>query len=438
MTRFVLTLFLTVATLTCGQSAHAANRWVGGGGNNNNSGIGFNNRWATVTFALSRLEPGDTLTIANGSYDLQAEGATNGVAAVRRQNGGRVDGWTDRWTIIRAQDPRQVFIRGNIDVEGSFIRFEDLRIFGDLANIQPGLFFRDSHHIDVINNEIAYCGGGGINFNHCDSIRVISNQTHHNGHRNPDQHSGISVYQPISQVEPEGRYWRIEIRRNSSYDNMNLVPTQPNSQLTTAGNLTDGNGIILDDYHYTQTAFLGNRADGVDEYPHRTLVEGNICNYNGGSGVQVFEANLVTVKNNTCIANVRHVFNSNGDFLNRGQVSLQNANDCHVLNNVLQSRFVAEAPGNSPFAASESNGFGNFWQNNLLHSTVSFDALWNNANIDFNVFYVDPQFRNEQAFDYTSIAGENDGVRWDNHTYTDLNGTVVGGNQSVDLGALQN
>ena len=437
MTRFVLTLFLTLATLPCSQSAHAADLWVGSGGSNNNSGIGFNNRWRTITFALSRLTPGDTLTIANGTYDLQAEGARNGVARVTRANGGRVDGWTDRWTNIRAQDPRQVFIRGNIDIEGSFIRFEGLRIFGDLDNIQPGLFFRDSHHIDVINNEIAFCGGGGINFNHSDTIRVISNRTHHNGNRNPDQHSGISVYQPISQVDPEQRFWRIEIRRNSSHDNMNLVPTR-DTELTSAGNLTDGNGIILDDYHYTQPTFLGDRAGSALEYPHRTLVEGNVCTYNGGSGVQVFESNLVTVKNNTCIGNVRHVFSANGDFLNRGQISIQQSNDCDVLNNVMQSRFVAAAPGNSPFAASESQGSNNFWENNLLHSTVSFDALWNNANIDFNVFYEDPRFRNEQAFDYTSLAGENDGVPWDGHVYTDINGTVVAGGQSVDLGALQN
>ncbi len=425
--------FLIVALILLGaNNIRAADRWVdGNNGNNGNAGT-FSSRWRTVTFALSQLEPGDTLTIANGNYNLRNEGAGNGIARVRRPSGGRVDGWTDRWTNIRAETRGQVFIQGNIDIEGSFIRFQDLRIFGDENNDAPVLFFRDAHHIDVLRNELAFGGGGGVSFNHSDMIRVHENTTHNNGHRNSDQHSGISVYQPIAfDNPPEFRFWRIEILRNVSHDNRNIIPN-PNT------GITDGNGIILDDYKYTQPQFLGDRNGNTPQYQFRTLVEGNICNYNGGSGIQVFEAVRVTVKNNTCIGNRQFTFTPGGQYTNAGQVSIQNSDFNHVLNNVLVSRFVSFAPGNSPYAASESNGIGNFWQNNLVWSSVNLNALWNNNSVSNGIIVTDPNFVDEGNFDYTSRAGFNRGVRWSGHVYIDGNGVVVGSNQRNDLGALQN
>ena len=146
------------------------------------------------------------------------------------------------------------------------------------------------------------------------------------------------------------------------------------------------------------------------------------------------------MKNNTCIGNRQHTFDINWNYTNEGQISLKDSWGCHVLNNVAQSRYVQYAPNGSPYAASEFGGGLNFWQNNLLHSTETWNGLWNNSNIDNNVTYQDPQFLNEFApvYDFTSAAGYNKGVRWSGHTYVDFYGTVVGSNQRNDLGAMQN
>ena len=418
----------------------AAEKWVGPGGDNNNSGFSYDQRWGELTFALTNLDPGDTLFIADGLYIIANEaGNYNGVAAVRRTGYQRLDGWTNLKTTIRAARPGQATIIGNLDVIGSFIQIEGLNILGDANNDEPGILIRDSHHIDVWNNEISYCGGGGVATAHCDTLRIIANDIHHNCSRSLQQHSGIAIYQPISQVDPESRYWRIEIKRNRCYDNVCWTP----------GSLghTDGNGIIVDDYFYTQNTYLQDfhrEMIGDDEvYPHATLIEGNLCTFNGGGGIRSYLGSRVTIKNNTCIGNNFLIYYwedggyDPGGYYNTGNIMLENSVTCHVLNNVLQSHFVQHAPGGSNFAGSDEWGSGNLWENNLLHSTITQTGLWKNPMVGNKAIYGDPGFVDVGSFDYRSNAGYDQGVRWQGHTYIDLLGNVVDGGERVDVGAIQ-
>ena len=160
-------------------------------------------------------------------------------------------------------------------------------------------------------------GGGGINFNHSDIVVASSNVCAFNAALNPDQHSGISSFQPIVRTEEKPLYG-VVFKDNFSYFNRNRVP---NSN----GDITDGNGIIVDDHRYTQPNELiadvlsgsaspqdssGDPQIDVDAmgnllpYERPTLVEDNLCVVNGGRGIHVFLSDNVDVVENIASFNL--------------------------------------------------------------------------------------------------------------------------------------
>lgn len=404
-----------------------------------------------LKLALENLKAGDSLTILDGEYTLPGGVEIGGL----RPDGQfkRLDGWDDKVTLIKAANRRQAIIRGNLEFRGSFVRIEGLVIKGARGkNDRPGIEVTDSHNVEVVDNEVAYCGGGGINFNQSDMILITQNLVHDNGTRNSDQHSGISVYQPINyRTNPREQHWGVLITRNISHSNRNEVPTEE-------GNLTDGNGIIIDDTKYTQSRYLNKynleniridtaKRSGNGRLPYNLpmLIEGNLCYFNGGSGIQCFEAVGVKIKNNTCVGN-RQRTRYNGQYSNLGQISLQNAKDCEVCNCVMQSLKVRSSPSGSCFAASElnetENSGGNRWYNNLLHCTAGGpkSALRNDANIDSEAIFEDPKFVSmvRGKYNFRAVNGNDRGVTWGGgHDYVDLLGRKVSGETKTDLGAIQ-
>ena len=433
-----LTTALFIAITVFGSTAFSArDLFVGPLGSDRNDGSSRTEAWGSLSHAFGNLRPGDTLTLLPGDYVVRdSPGHDNGRIDVHRTNGGTVRGNSTSWTVIRAEQKDTVNITGNIIFEGAYIRFEKLNIVGDAQNDFPGIFGLNSDHIDVYDCEVSHCGGGGINFNHSDSLRISGNSTHDNGARNRDQHSGISVYQPIRVADAENRYWSIRITNNYSYNNRNEAEGDYG--------ITDGNGIILDDTMYTQSTWLSdaNRVliGNARRYPGRTLIEGNMCNYNGGSGVQVFYSAKATIKNNTCFGNRQYAFNRDGTYSNHGQIAITNSDANHILNNVLVSDWVgvASGSGGAPFAASEFGNGINLWQTNLLHTKIANSPLTNSENIEADSVIADPQFADEASYDYRSVAGRNMGSRWNGHVYFDIRNVMVGPGQRVDLGCIQN
>ena len=407
--------------------------------------------------ALENLNPGDRLTIHSGSYQL-GTGFINGNPDFVRVGNGQLRGGPGQVTEIRGQG--SVFIRGNLEFfQSAYVTVSGLTIHGSfpqsngtfIQNQQPGLFFLQCRNIDVLNNTIAYCGGGGINFNHSDYINIDRNVCHDNCRLNPDQHSGISIYQPVDMLgNNDGRFWRIRITRNICHDNRNDVPN-PSSD-----NITDGNGIILDDYKHTQSEFFDDaraqmNQSGIQfvDSPYyrddlRTLVEGNACSFNGGSGIHAFLAVNVFIKNNTCVGNVSHLFNGvfsgQFEFQKRGQISLGESDLCLVLNNVMVATDVEAASGNTPYAASDFFSHLNFWTDNLAWSTVSggnTSLLFDNPDtINFNLYRENPQLENLFSGDFRPRRNLNRGQRWENHFYGALNETVPP-DRRPELGAYE-
>ena len=401
--------------------------------------------------ALENLKAGDTLTILDGEYTLPRGVEIGGL----RPDGQfkRLNGWENKVTLIKAANRRKAIIRGNLELRGSFVRIEGLVIKGARGNNdRPGIEVTDSHNVEIVDNEVAYCGGGGINFNQSDMILITQNLVHDNGTRNTDQHSGISVYQPVNyRTNPRNQFWGVLITRNISHSNRNETPTED-------GNLTDGNGIVIDDTKYTQSRYLSKynleniRIDtgksAVNKrlpYNQPILIEGNLCYFNGGSGIQCFEAVGVKIKNNTCVGN-RQRTRFRGEYSNLGQISLQNAKNCEVCNCVMQSLKVQRSPTGSCYAASEfnktENSGDNQWYNNLLHCTTGGpkSALRNDANIDTEAFFEDPKFVSmvRGKHNFRAVNGDDRGVTWGGgHEYVDLLGRKVSGEMKTDLGAIQ-
>ena len=107
------------------------------------------------------------------------------------------------------------FVRSNVTLEserregafivGSIYAFDlsNLTVDGfEVSNRRPdaprskGVAFFRCHNLTVRDCRVRNCRGGGIAFDQSDQILCEWNIVHRNAFFNPDQHSGISVYQP--------------------------------------------------------------------------------------------------------------------------------------------------------------------------------------------------------------------------------------------------
>lgn len=156
----------------------------------------------------------------------------------------------------------------------------------EIANARGmGVWGDGVHHIAIVDCEVYGCGESGLAFTYCDWVTVEGCETWEcakNG-----WFSGISLYQNRDLVAgtPVGGFRNV-IRNNVCHDNV-----------TKGGAHTDGNGIIIDDFHN------GQNGSTAGNYPHATLVENNLCYGNGGKGVQVTWSDKVTLKKNTAYGN---------------------------------------------------------------------------------------------------------------------------------------
>lgn len=297
----------------------------------------------TIARALFVAEPGDTVIVADGTYNeeifLENSGTADAEITLRAENehGARILGF------IHGRDVSYITVDG-FDITNS-----------NEGAISQGIVFFSSHHITVSNNLARDSFGGGISFNQSDSILIEGNTVHGNAFFHPDAHSGISIYQPQRLENAEGEYGVI-IRNNISFENASLVPNQN----CCGGNLiTDGSGIVLDDYQNSQES--GN---GID-YDRRTLVENNIVYDNGGQGIHLFRAHLVDIRNNTAVNNVLVLQNG-------AQINIQTSRDVNIYNNI-----ASAGPGEN--AVRSSGGSSRLTlQNNILDGpVVSFDSSGN-------------------------------------------------------------
>lgn len=288
----------------------------------------------------SALRPGDEVVVKAGTYREQVWIDQNGTAGAE--------------ITVRSEVPGGALIRppsgtySTINIRGNYVNVEGFDVVGGSGHAIDG---ERVHHVKVVNNIAHDSGGSGISFYLSEFQTIEGNSVYGNSSSNGYHTSGISIASNINisgDISSNG--FRTIVRNNTSHDNV---------ELTTPGEHTDGNGIIIDWFRNTGT---GNAA-----YNYPTLVEGNLVYENGGKGIQVYMSDNVTVRNNTS-------WHNNVDLKNSGtarmELSNQDSDGSTWVNNIA----VADPSINKNNMAIGSHGSlneGTVWYNNLTFNGTS-------------------------------------------------------------------
>jgi len=354
-------------------------------GDNNNAGT-QNSPWRTIQYSVDKTAPGDVVLVENGTYreSVTITRSGNPSAYITLKS---VNQWGAKIEIPTSGKTDGVKIAANyITLDGFEIYDPDLTS-QDTGN---GVTVYKNHHVHILNNKIYNFGGSGIQLVHFDYALVENNITFGNAKYNPNQSSGISLFQARAVDDLPG--YHIIVRNNRSYGNINLV---------LSGNpigTTDGNGILIDNFHNK------GASDFPVNYPHRTLVENNLAYDNGGKGVQVFESDFVDVFNNTA-------YHNNTDTQNTGtwraELSLVYSNNTVWRNNIGVAQLGPGILGSNRailIAQSENT----IWENNLTYNGSPGDISINFSNTSVtqedmsnNLLGVDPQFISPGSEDFS-------------------------------------
>ncbi len=247
----------------------------------------------------------------------------------------------------RAEKPDGKFNGSAISIEGKTLEegrtVKDEKPHRDRAD-RP-------HHIRVIGCNIHDACGAGIAIMLADYVTIEGNTVSDCAVRSRYAHSGITLYWAWNfDASTEHRNF---VRNNVAARNRTMVAWLPPWEKDRSkARLSDGNGIIIDDFIQHQPGAPGEPNVG------RTLVQNNLAHHSGGGGVHVFSSDRVDLVNNTTYAN------SQTPEIDTGDIDTSWSRDCRVLNNI-----AVASPGktvhrnrnreNKPEAS-------NVWQGNVL------------------------------------------------------------------------
>ncbi len=352
--------------------ANATNYYVSAEkGHSGNSGLTPRKPKNVIQDAANLTKPGDTVFVMNGTYTNECP--TCNVVDV--PNSGAPDNYII-YTNYANHKPKISFnswIGFSIKNGTSYVKVSGFEIVGNNANVnlrkalkQPkgcknrggefdplfngtgisigGFDGKYSHHVVISNNIVRDCGGGGIGAMRADYIIIEDNLVYNNSWYTVFGASGIAFYQFYNHDLAKG-YHNI-IRRNKCYNNRNYVPWMELCRIN------DGNGIIIDDFKNEQ---LDSK---LGPYKGRTLIENNVCWYNGGTGIHTFLSDHVDIVNNTAYCN------SQSKELNSGQILANAGDDIKIVNNILVS------DGDNIITSNYSNK--NFTYSNNLHYNITY------------------------------------------------------------------
>lgn len=375
---FVLLLFL-YGSLSAAAVAQGTTYYVSPDGTDSGSGTSTK-PWKTLTYAVTQVAAGDVVVAFDGIYEgpviITRSGTPEAYITLKSLNK-----WGAKVQVIDGA--------GNADgikAAGNYLTIDGFEIFDANPGVGRhgnGVTVYDNHHVNVLNNKIYNFGGSGIQAAHFDHVLIENNVVYNNANYNPNQSSGISLYQARAVDSAPG--YHAVVRNNRSYSNMNVVPTN-------AGITRDGNGILIDDFRNS----TGDELNII--FPHRTLIENNLCYDNGGKGIQVFKSDHVDIFNNTAYHN-NHDTQNTGTW--RAELSLAYGHDAIWRNNI----GVAN-PGSGILAWNRGilvarSGTAE-WENNITYNGTAGDI---SINIDTgtvdetymrnnNQLGVNPQFAN--------------------------------------------
>ena len=298
----------------------------------------------TIQDAADLTQPGDTVFVMNGIYTNDCP-TCNAVTILHSGTGNKFIVYTNYpghkpkikfngWAGFSISNGVSYIVINGFEVEGNNTKVtlsqaikQPKGCLNRKGNYKPeyngngiAIFSTNkkySHHIIVSKNTVYNCGGGGISALRSDYIIFEDNIVYNNSWYALFGTSGISLYQFKNFNFAKG-YHNI-IRRNKCYNNKNLVPW---IQICS---VSDGNGIVIDDFLNQQNhSTLG-------KYTGQTLVENNVCWFNGGTGIHVYLSDNVNIINNTAYCN------SQSSELNAGQILASRSDNIKIMNNILVS-----------------------------------------------------------------------------------------------------
>lgn len=243
--------------------------------------------YATLQAAVDRSQAGDMIRVRPGVYRDRV--------FIPKPRGGR----PDAWLVLVSDVPHAAVLAPRsehsvIHIEGA--SYVEVNGFAATNPAEGNCLYaaRGDHH-RFVGNYVYECGGGGVSTNGTDHAHFEGNVAVATSKRSIWQTSGLSVFQPRAAQLPPGAKPELRnvVRRNVAFLNDNLT-LKPKEKV-----VTDGNGIILDDFHNKQ---LGSKSP---PYPHKTLVEHNLVFGNGGAGIRALLADHITVQYNTSYHNDR-------------------------------------------------------------------------------------------------------------------------------------
>ncbi|WP_051859682.1 right-handed parallel beta-helix repeat-containing protein [Streptomyces xanthophaeus] len=332
---------LGLATVGAG-TAHAAARtyFVSPSGNDSNAGTSTQAPFRTLQKAADSVEPGDTVSIMNGTYSERSE--SSNVLTIKRSG---LPGAPITFTAHPGHHPviHPVKAWNGISVYGaSYISIKNLEVKGNNAALTLAGAERESkkgdptyntnciaveknrstgalsHHIEVTSNEVHDCAGGGISAIDSDHVTISGNHVYGTSWYAVYATSGISVLTPRDVGGGDAGTYKIRVTGNRVHDNETKIKWEK------CGCYSDGNGIIIDT--------LKGDADHP-AYSGRVLVANNLSYDNGGSGIHSYKSQHVDIVHNTAYANGRST-----RMESYANIFAHDSTDVRLLNNIAYGR----------------------------------------------------------------------------------------------------
>lgn len=410
-------------------------------GKDENNGLSVHKPKKTLQQAASLTKPGDSVIVMNGTYTNECNecNVLNIIKGGNARNYVVYINYPGHHPVLKFNGWAGILVTNG----ASYVKIIGFEIVGNNASVtlakalkQPyscgnkkgkvdpryngngivieSLKRKHSHHIVIAKNVVHDCGGGGIGASQCDYITVEDNLVYNTSWYTIFGTSGISFYQ-FWNFNKAKEYHNF-IRRNKCYNNRSYVPWIKMCKIY------DGNGIIIDDFRNKQN---GSK---LGPYKNRTLIENNICWYNGGTGIHTFQSDYVDIINNTAYCN------SKTEGFNPGQILSGVGNYNRIINNIL----VADS-----LSAINSNYQNtNLTYHNNLHYNLSNPNRSATVNSSTCINGKDPLFvrpGNSLNADFR-LQSNSPAIHQANttaHSYTDITGTRRARGHRADIGAYE-
>jgi len=320
--------------------AAAGTYYVSPNGSDTNSGTSPTAPLRTIQKAADRTDPGDTVSIMNGTYTEPGKGA-DVVRISRSGSAGKpityracpghrpvihpVTGWNG----ITIYGADHIVVK-NLEVKGNSanLNLEDAESQADpkVATYNTNCVYARAtsagdrpHHIDIVGNEVHHCPGSGVAAEDADHVTIYRNRIYSNSWCTVHATSGISVLAARDSDAGGSGAYKIRITNNTVHDNETKV------KWDSCDCYSDGNGIIVDT--------LKEKPGGEPDYQGRVLVANNVSFNNGGSGIHTFNSQNVDIVHNTAYHNSR-----SSRMESYANIFALKSKDVRILNNVSYAR----------------------------------------------------------------------------------------------------